>query len=159
MAAVSGQRSDFRAARKNYEEALSHCPDFIPTKRRLAILSAANPGDNQQADDLATKAREAFPDDPELVEALGIIVFRQGDFARAASLLKECSSRSSDDAGLMYCLGMAQRRLQQSAESGESLQRALALNLRGNLAEVARRILAERQGGSTFWIANGKARP
>jgi hypothetical protein len=56
MAAVSGQRSDFRAARKNYEEALSPCPDFIPAKRRLAILSAANPGDNQQADDLATKA-------------------------------------------------------------------------------------------------------
>jgi Flp pilus assembly protein TadD len=125
---------------------LSPCPDFIPAKRRLAILSAANPGDNQKADALATKA-------------LGIIVFRQGDFARAASLLKECSSRSSDDAGLMYCLGMAQRRLHQSAESGESLQRALALNLRGNLAEVARPILAERQGGSTFWIANGKARP
>jgi tetratricopeptide (TPR) repeat protein len=58
MAAVSEQRSDFRAARKNYEEALSHCPDFTPAKRRLAILSAANPGDNQKACDLATKARE-----------------------------------------------------------------------------------------------------
>jgi hypothetical protein len=54
---------------------------------------------------------------------------------------------------------MAQRRLHQSAESGESLQRALALNLRGNLSEVARPILAERQDGSTFWIANGNARP
>jgi hypothetical protein len=59
----------------------------------------------------------------------------------------------------MYYLGMAQRRLQPSAESWESLQRALALNLRGDLAAEARRILAEKQGGSTFWIANGNARP
>lgn len=125
----------------------------------MAILSAASPGDNQKADDLATQAREAFPDDPEFVKALGIIVCRQGDFARAASLLKECSSRSSDDGELMYYLGMAQRRLQPSAEGGESLQCAFALNLRGNLAEDARRILAERQGWSTFWIANGNARP
>jgi hypothetical protein len=44
----------------------------------------------------------------------------------------------------MFYLGMAQRRLKQNAESRASLQRALALNLRGDLAEEARRILAER---------------
>ena len=144
MAAVNEQRSDAHAAQKNYEEVLGHYPDFSPAHKRLAILYAVNPGDNQKAYDLATKARQAFPDDPELAKTFGIIVYRQGDFTRAASLLKECSRRSNDDAELMYYLGMAQRRLKQNAESKESLQRALALHLRGDLAEEARRILAEK---------------
>jgi Flp pilus assembly protein TadD len=144
MAAINEQKSDVSAARKNYEEVLSRYPEFAPAIRRLAILFAANPGDNQKAYDLATKARETYRDDPELAKAFGIIVYQQGDFARATSLLKDSLKRSSNDAELLYYLGMAQHSLKQIAESRVSLQRALAANLRADLATEARRILAEK---------------
>jgi tetratricopeptide (TPR) repeat protein len=144
MAAVNQQKPDVNAARENYEKALVRYPEFAPATRRLAILYAANPGGSQKAYDLATKARETYPDDPELAKAFGIIVYRQGDFARAASLLKDALKRSSGDAELMYYLGMAQHSLKQNADSRESLQRALAANLRADLAAEARRILAEK---------------
>ena len=109
----------------------------------MAILYAANPADDQKAYDLATKAREAFPDDPELAKAFGIIVYRRGDFARAARLLQECAGKRSDDAELMYYLGMARYQLKQHAASKQALQRALDLNLSSDFAVEARRALAD----------------
>jgi len=143
--ALSEQRQDASAAAKAYEEALRRYPDFGPAQRRLAILYAGNPGDDAKAYDLATKARTAYPGDPELAKALGIVVYRRGDFARAARLLADSARARADDAELLYYLGMTQRRLRQNAEGRASLQRALALNLRADLAAEARRVLAEAE--------------
>jgi Flp pilus assembly protein TadD len=111
--------------------------------KRLAILYAENPGDNQKALDLALKAREAFPTDPALAKALGIIVYRQGSYTRAVNLLQESAGQRSDDAELMFFLGMAHDRLKHRGESRQALQRALDLNLRADLAAEARRTLTE----------------
>jgi tetratricopeptide (TPR) repeat protein len=143
LAAADEQRSDPAAAKEAYETVLSHFPEFAPAQRRFAILEAENPTDQKKAYERVVKARQFFPDDPDLARAFGIIVYRQGDFSRAASLLKECSQRNGDDAEVMYYLGMAQHGLNQSAASKESLKRALALNLRNDLAADARRTLAE----------------
>jgi tetratricopeptide (TPR) repeat protein len=131
------------AAKQTYEKVLSRFPDFAPAKKRLAILYAADAADNQKAYELAMKAREAFPNDPEVAKALGIIVYRQGDYSRSAQLLKESASKRNGDAQVMYYLGMAQYRLKKPAESKQSLQRALDLNLPGELVAEARRVLAE----------------
>ena len=48
-----------------------------------------------------------------------------------------------DDAVLMYFLGLTQYKLKQRPESRQSLQRALDLHLRADLAVEARKILAE----------------
>ena len=77
-----------------------------------------------------------------LAKAFGIIVYRQGDFARAASLLKESSRVSHPDAESLYYIGMAQSKLNQRAESKQTLQNALDLHLKENLAAEARQTLA-----------------
>jgi tetratricopeptide (TPR) repeat protein len=143
VAAISEQKSNVSVAKQTYEKVLSRYPDFAPAKKRLAILSAEDPGDGQKAYELATKAREAFPDDPELAKALGIVVYRQGDYARSARLLQESANKLNGDAKVFYYLGMAQYRLKQQTESKRSLQRALDLSLPGELANEARRTLAE----------------
>ena len=63
---------------------------------------------DKKAYELAAKAREALPDDPDLAKALGIVTYRQGDYARAVNLLKESNRNRGGDAQLMYYLGMAQ---------------------------------------------------
>jgi tetratricopeptide (TPR) repeat protein len=142
MGAIEDRKPDVRAAEQVYEKVLSLYPDFGPAKRQLAILYAANqPVDNQKALELAMQAREAFPDDPDVAKALGIMMYRQGDFTRAVGLLKESASKLTTDATLMYYLGMAQYRNNEQADSRLSLQRALELNLNDELSSTARQTL------------------
>jgi tetratricopeptide (TPR) repeat protein len=143
MAAIDEQKSDARAARRDYEKVLDHYPDFTPAEKGLAILCAEDPDDDPKAFDLASKAHEALPEDEEVAKAFGIIAYRKGDYARAANLLQANTRQHSGDAELMYYLGMAQYRLNQRAESKQTLQRALDLNLNAGLAAEARRILVE----------------
>jgi uncharacterized protein HemY len=143
MAAIDEWKTNSAAAEQAYETILGRYPDFVPAQRNLAVLYAADSNATGRAYALAIKARESFPDDAELGKALGIITFRQGDYAHAASLLKESAAERSEDAELFYYLGDSQYRLHDRAESKASLQRALSMNLSPKLATDARQILAE----------------
>jgi tetratricopeptide (TPR) repeat protein len=143
VAMVNEQKTNFVAAEQTYEKVLNHFPDFAPAQKYLAILYAEDSGNTDRAYALAIKARESFRDDSELEKTLGIIVFRQGDYARAASLLKESAVERSTDAELFYYLGAAQYHLKNRAESKVSLQRALNANLSGKLTADASQMLAE----------------
>jgi tetratricopeptide (TPR) repeat protein len=143
MGTIEDQKPDIHAAEQVYEKVLSLYPDFGPAKRRLAIQYAADqPVDNQKALQLAMQAREAYPADAEVAKALGIVVYRQGDYTRAVALLKESANRLTTDATLMYYLGMAQYRNNNLADSKLSLQRALELNLKDELSSTAKQTLA-----------------
>lgn len=143
MAQVAALQSkgDARGAGEICEKMLVHYPQFTPAKRQLVLLRAEHPADDQKAVELATKAREAFPDDAQLAKAFGMIVLRQQNYTRAISLLQESSRRLTNDAELFYYLGLAQQHAKDAA-SVQSLQRALELGLRTELASEARRVLA-----------------
>jgi tetratricopeptide (TPR) repeat protein len=143
MGAIEDRKPDIRAAEQVYDRVLSLYPDFGPAKRRRAILYAADqPADNAKALQLAMQAREAFPRDPDVAKALGIMMYRQGDYTRAVELLKESASRLTTDATLMYYLGMAQYRNNDQADGKLSLQRALEMNLNDELSSMARQTMA-----------------
>ena len=144
-AEIDGQTANSAAAIKDYEAVLGKYPDFAPAQKRLVILYVENPENDEKTSALAVKARQAYPDDPELAEALGIVAYRQKDFARAANLLQESARQRSGDAKLMFYLGMAQNVLDKQAESKQSLQKALKLNLPDDLAAEARRIISEQK--------------
>jgi tetratricopeptide (TPR) repeat protein len=145
QAVIIGQKNDAIAARAAYEKVLGQYPDFAPAQKRLAILAAENPdqGNDLSAYDYATKARLAFPDDAEVAKALGIVIYRQGDFSRAEKLLRESSSQRNSDAEVFYYLGLAEYQLKKTAECKMNLQQALNLNLSGAFAADAKKILAE----------------
>ncbi len=142
-AAIAEQKPDLAAAVQTYDGVLKHYPDFAPAQKQLTILYAEDPKIDATAYPLAVKARAAFPNDPGVAKALGMIVYRQGDYSRAANLLRESAGQKSGDAETMYYLGMAQYRLKNRAESKAALQKALDLNLAGAPAAEAKRVLAE----------------
>jgi len=57
------------------------------------------------------------------------------------NLLQESSRKLTSDAEVIYYLGMAQYNLKDRASSTRSLQRALELGLKGDLAVEAKKIL------------------
>ena len=136
-------KGDFQAARKTLDHVLAINPLFVPAARDLAILCFDRFPDEPKASELAMKAREAFPDDPNLARVLGILAYRREDYSNAARFLKQSLQSRGNDAELFYYLGMAQYRLKSSAESKQSLNRALNLNLAPQLATEAKRVLGE----------------
>jgi tetratricopeptide (TPR) repeat protein len=142
-AAIAEQKSDLTTAMLTYEAVLNHYPDFAPAQKSLVLLYAQDPKNDAKAYPLAVKARQAFPSDPDIAKVLGLIVYRQGDYSRAATLLGESARQLNRDPELMYYLGMAQYQLKNRAQSKAALQQALDLSLSGTQAVDAKRILAE----------------
>jgi len=144
LSALAGeQQGKYKEAAGLYDRILARYPLFAPATRNLALLCAEHLGEDAKAYALAAKARESFPGDARLARALGILAYRQNDYPRSAQLLSETARKADSDAEALYYLGMAQYRLKQRAQSKETLQRALALNIPANLATEARRALAE----------------
>jgi tetratricopeptide (TPR) repeat protein len=141
-AALAERKGNAAQAAQSYEKALARFPDFVPAKKRLAILCARDSANNPKAFDLASEAHEALPGDLELTRAFGTIAYRKGDYARAASLFLEVVGKEPGPEAIYY-LGMSQYRMKKTAESRKSLQRALEMNLSGDLAAEAKKVLAE----------------
>jgi tetratricopeptide (TPR) repeat protein len=143
LAAINEQNADMATAKQYYERAWKRFPEFSPAIKRLAVLYSEAPTDEQKAYQLALKAREAFPDDAEVAKALGILVYRQKDYARSVRLLKESAAQRKDDAIVFYYLGLALSHDKDHKESKAALQCALDLHLRMPLADDAKRVMGE----------------
>jgi tetratricopeptide (TPR) repeat protein len=146
MGSVQEKQGDFKAARATYENLLQRFPLFSPVHITLARLLAAAPlNDPGRAFEHASKAREAFPNNPEVARLLGRLAFQRGDFPRAVQLLEESVRAYPADADLYYDLGMAGHRLKQAALSRSALNKALELAPDSERADEARKLLAELQ--------------
>jgi len=142
-ALLQEQQTKYPAAQKLYDQILVRFPSFAPAVKQLAGLYAQHLGDDKKAYEFALKARETYSDDADLTRLLGILAYKQNEYAKCAQFLKEIASKRNNDAELMYYLGMAQFQLKDTAGSKVSLQRALALNLSGDLATQAKQKLTE----------------
>jgi tetratricopeptide (TPR) repeat protein len=128
---------------KTYEKVVADNPLYTPATRQLALLYGQLSTDSAKAYELVTKARQAYPDDPDIAKTLGILNYRRGFNPQAADLLKEAAAKRKDDPELLYYLGEVHHQLKQWDECKGVLQRALTSNLSPGLADDARRALAD----------------
>ena len=143
MGTISELRLDAISASAFYAKALERFPDFAPAKLRLAILGGAKPDFDANAFDLAQQARITYPDDPELAKALGVLLYRKGgEASRAVNLLKQSAVTRTNDAELLFYLGMAQQQSNDLVGSRRSLQKSLDAGLPPVLANEAQKALA-----------------
>jgi tetratricopeptide (TPR) repeat protein len=128
---------------KTYEKVVADNPSYAPAMRQLAVLYGQLSTDSAKAYELVTKARQAYPGDPDTAKTLGILNYRRGYNPQAAELLKEAAAKRKDDPELLYYLGEVHRQLKQYTECKSELERALTLNLSPGLAIDAKGALAE----------------
>lgn len=141
------QQKEFPAARQVYEKILAQNAAFAVATRNLAILFADQLGDDAKGEELATKARQTFPEDPELAYSLGTIQYRKGDYNAAVRFLRQSQARRENHPETLFFLGMAQFQLKNGPESRTNLQRALQLKLPPQEEHEARRVLEELNRG------------
>src|SRR5262245_30365928 len=87
LAMIQEQLKNFAAARDTYENILAVAPNFPLALNNLAALYSERLGQFDKAYDLATKAREAVPNEPHIADTLGWILFRRGEYGNALRLL------------------------------------------------------------------------
>lgn len=142
-AKTSQAAGDADTATKLFNQVIAKYPNFTPAAREIAILAGHKPSVDPKAFELGLKARQAYPQDPQLARALGVMSFRQNDFSRAVQYLQESTRANPKDSEALFYLGSAQFRLKSNKEAKSFLQQALALNLPQNLADEAKRLLAQ----------------
>jgi tetratricopeptide (TPR) repeat protein len=128
---------------KTYEKIVADNPLYAPAVRRLAILYGQRSTDDPKAYEVVVKARQLYPDDPDIAKTLGILSYKRGFYPQAAELLKEAAAKRKDDPELLYYLGAVYHQLKQWGECKGVLEHALTLRLPPALADEARRALAE----------------
>ena len=143
LAAIQQRDGAVDQAVKTYEKLVASDPDHAPATRQLALLYGQLSTDSSKAYELVTKARQAYPDDPEIAKTLGILNYRRGYYPQSLDLLKEAAAKRKDDPELAYYLGEVYHQLKQFPECRGALERALSLNLSSGLANDARRALAD----------------
>jgi tetratricopeptide (TPR) repeat protein len=145
QAALDAQRGQPKRASEIYGDILRRMPDFAPAQKRLAALDAQDPSTITAAYDLASKARKALPDDPELAELLGRLSYEKREYPRAIQLLQESARKRPLDADSLFYLGMSQLQARQKSEARGALNQALTAGLQDPMASEAKRALADLQ--------------
>lgn len=146
VAADSERQEKYREAQRIYDGILARNAGFTPALRRLALLHAEYLGDDVKAEELAQKARRAYPDDPDLSRALGSINYRRGDYQAAVTLLRQSWRQREDHPQTAFLLGVSLFGLKNTSESRTFLERALQLKLPPQETTEAERILNEIRG-------------
>src|SRR5205823_5301997 len=144
-AGLLAQRGQVKPAVDIYTDILHRLPDFASAQKRLAMLYAQDPSTVAAAYDLATKARKALPDDPQLSELLGRLSYEKREYPRAIQLFQESARKRPLDADSLFYLGMSQLQASQKTEARGALNQALAGGLQEPLASEAKRALADLQ--------------
>jgi len=98
---------------KTYEKEVDTNPQYSPALRQLVVLYGQRSIDSPKAFELAQKARQAYPQDPDVAKTLGIFSYRRDFYPRAAELLREALATRKDDPELVYYLGQVHHQLKQ----------------------------------------------
>ena len=107
------------------------------------LYGRQSPDDLNKAFEITTRARQAYPDDPEITKTLGILNYRRGLYPQAAEQLKAAETNLKDDPELLYYLGDTHYQLKQHKECQEAMEGALKLKLSAQLADEAKRLRTE----------------
>ena len=99
---------------------------------RLAIAYVRS-NQLRKATDIAQKARQAYPDDPKVADALGWILFKNGEYDKALPLLRDSAAKLPDQAEAQFHLGMAHYMLGEEEQARVALQNAV--NATGDFPE------------------------
>lgn len=120
---------DASHAQQIYQDALKVDPNFYLAQANLARLYADHGGSLEDALQLAQKAKATQPDDPNVNDTLGWVLYKQGLYTSAVSAIEAAATKSPQSAAIQFHLGMAYLATGQKVQAQAALQSALSLGL------------------------------
>ena len=144
------QRGELDAALGAYRRALALVPNDPRPFNNVAWILATQGKNLDEALSHARKAQELIRADqaraaslPGVLDTLGFVHYKRGEYAQAEPLLREASELSTKDVVIQYHLGLTYHRLGRKAEAETWLRRSLQAGGKFAGADEARQLLKE----------------
>ena len=115
---------DYDKSRDTYEKLLALNPSFVPALNNLAYIYAEKLNDLNRAAELAQKARSLAPSNPAVLDTLGWITYKQGNYEQAADLIAQSAAKKSDSPEIQFHLGMANYMMGRMEAARAALEKA-----------------------------------
>ena len=125
LAEVQQRDGAVNQAVKTYEKVVTDNPLYAPAARQLALLYGQRSTDDPKAYELVTKARQAYPDDPEIAKTLGHPELPAGVLPTIRRAVEGGRRKRKDDAELLYYLGEDYHQLKQWNECKDATAEGL----------------------------------
>ncbi len=117
-------------------------PRFVPAANNLAWLLSEHGGDKEKALQLAQTAKEAAPEDPNISDTLGWILYKRGVYQRAVALLRDSAAKLPQNPTVQYHFAMASQKVGDVQGARQALERAVSSQASFPEKEEARKALA-----------------
>src|SRR5262249_39806937 len=126
-----------------YRTAQSLNPLDATSYNNMAYVYATRGSNLGEALKLARRAQELAPNSPFVLDTLGLVHYRRGEYAEAEPVLRKAVGLPGSPPAAQYHLGMTYYRLSRRDDAIATLRRALQLNDKGAEADEARRVVEE----------------
>jgi putative PEP-CTERM system TPR-repeat lipoprotein len=131
-----------KEAAKKYQETLRRSPKHTGALNNLALLSVDGNGGRREALDLARKALELAPNNPDIMDTYGYVLDKNGKHGEALKYLEKASTLLPNSPTPLFHLALTQRAMGERAKAIANLQKALTKGTFTDAA-AARQMLAE----------------
>jgi tetratricopeptide (TPR) repeat protein len=129
-----------------YDQALEINPDFSPAANNLAYLMLEQAQDPDRALNLAKKAKAQLPDDPNVMDTLGVAFIAKGLYSSAISELSGAADKLPQNPIVLYHLGLAHWKNGDRDQALVALQNALKITQTFPERQLATELLKDIQG-------------
>jgi tetratricopeptide (TPR) repeat protein len=127
LASIHERAKNYTAARDAYEKLLAINGNNALALNNLAVVYSERFDQIDKALDLAKRARTNFPNNPNLADTLGWVMFKKGDYRNALPLLQEGAAKLTDNPEVQYHLAMAHYMLGDETAARSALQKVVQL--------------------------------
>jgi len=123
--------------------ALNINPNFAPAANNLAYLLVAQNKNINEALGFARKAKEKLPNDPNVMDTLGLVYYKKGLYDSAIGEFADSLEQMPDNAVVHYHLGLSYYKKGDKNPARTELEKALSLDQEFDGADEARQILSK----------------
>jgi uncharacterized protein HemY len=92
---------------------------------------------------LAQRANQLAPEKAQIVDTLGFVHYRRGEYAKAEPLLRKAAEELRNDPTVQYHLGMTYYKLGRKEDAATALRRTLQLDPKFTQGDEVRHVLKE----------------
>lgn len=121
---IGEKMKDYPKARDAYERLLSTTPENAEAMNNLAYLYSEKLNELDKAYELARKARALQPASPVISDTFGWILYKQGKYQEALTLLRESTGKLRDAPEAQFHFGMTSYMMGETEAARAALQRA-----------------------------------
>lgn len=143
LAGVHYEAGERRKAIELYRKALALDAENAGIQNNLAYALAEEGADLQQALELARRAAQRYPNQPEFADTLGFVYLKRGETQAAIQVFRSAIARRPDLARLRINLAAAYLEVGDQTAARTELERAMAIASSPDERERVRQLLAK----------------